>query len=55
MKFVVEMDSVTMIYIRSFVKIDLGMQKLAGGYTEIIRKSVVQFWEEALPNINAEN
>jgi hypothetical protein len=34
MKYVVEMGSGTMIYIPSFLKIDLGIQKLMGGYTD---------------------
>jgi hypothetical protein len=35
MKYAVEMGSVAMIYIPSFIKIGSGIQKLLGGYTDI--------------------
>jgi hypothetical protein len=34
MKYAVEMGSGVMIYIPSFIKIGLGIQKLIGGYTD---------------------
>jgi hypothetical protein len=34
MKYDVEMGSGAMIYIPSFIKIGLGIQKLVGGYTD---------------------
>jgi hypothetical protein len=37
MKYAVEMGSVVMIYIQSFIKISSGIQKLIEGYTDIQR------------------
>jgi hypothetical protein len=34
MKYAVAMDSGAVIYIPSFIKIDLGIQKLIGGFTD---------------------
>jgi hypothetical protein len=34
MKYAVQMGSVAMIYIPSFIKIGSGIQKLVGGYTD---------------------
>jgi hypothetical protein len=38
MKYAVEMDSVAMIYIPSFIKVGSGTQKLIGGNTQAHRE-----------------
>jgi hypothetical protein len=41
MKYAVEMDVGTMIYIPSFIKIDSGIQKLLGGNTQTHKRVMI--------------